>query len=127
MMDMQIAHYWAHVFGPFLVILGLWMLLYSDNLAKIVASMRATPACFHIVGVLQLLIGLILLTQCNVWMMSRVIFITLLGWFFVLRGVISLFFPQLLMKYNSKSKSLKYCGILPLVWGLLIYWFAMAV
>ncbi len=126
MMDMQIAHYWAHVFGPFLVILGLWMLLYSDNLSKIITSIKGSPASFHILGLLQLLIGLILVTQCNVWMMDKVVFITLLGWFFVLRGVLSLFFPQLLLRWAIKGKHVKLYGLIPLVWGLLIYWIAMS-
>ena len=121
-MDMQIAHYWAHVFGPFLVIVGLWMLLYSDNLAKIMTSIKGSPACFHILGLLQLLIGLILITQCNVWKMSGAFFVTLLGWVFLLRGVLSLFFPQVLMKILPKGNWTKFAGIIPLVWGILLYW-----
>jgi len=121
-MDIQIAHYWAHVFGPFLVILGLWMLLYSDNLAKIVTSIKGSPACFHILGILQLLIGLILIGQCNIWEWSGIIFVTLLGWVFLLRGILALFFPQILMKMLAKGKRAKFAGIIPLVWGIILYW-----
>lgn len=125
-MDMQIAHYWADVFGPFLVILGLWMLLYSDNLGKIVTSIKGSPASFHILGLLQLLIGLILVRQCNVWNMTGVVLVTLLGWVFLVRGILSLFFPQLLMKFIARGKWTKFAGIIPLVWGVLMYWTMMS-
>lgn len=121
-MEMQIAHYWAHVFGPFLVLVGLWMVLYTDNVVKIMASIKSSPACFHILGLLQLLMGLILVTQCNVWVVSRVVFVTLLGWFFLFRGILSLFFPQVLMKWLAKGKIARWAGLVPLIWGLLLYW-----
>ncbi len=124
-MDIQIAHYWAHVFGPFLVILGLWMLLYSDNLAKIATSIKGSPACFHILGILQLLMGLILITQCNIWKVNGIIFVTLLGWVFLLRGILALFFPQVLIKLIARGKWTKFAGIVPLVWGIILYWVAV--
>lgn len=125
-MDIQIAHYWAHVFAPFLVIVGLWMLLYSDNLMKIMASIKASPACFHILGLLQLLIGLILVTQCNVWKMKGAVLITILGWVFLLRGVLALFFPQVLLKILPKGSWAKFAGVIPLLWGILLYWVVLS-
>jgi hypothetical protein len=122
MMEMQIAQYWAHVFGPFLSIIGLWMLLYKDNFLKIAASIKASPASFYILGVFQLFIGLILVTQCNIWVINKVILVTILGWFLLLRGIVSLFVPQLLLKLLPKGKKVQWIGLLPLVWGILLYW-----
>jgi len=118
---MQIAHYWAHVFGPFLCLLGLWMLLYRDNFLKIIASIKGSPASFYILGLLQLFIGLILVTQCNIWAMNRVILVTLLGWFLLLRGILSLFVPQVLIKIFPKGKKSKWIGLVPLIWGIFLY------
>jgi hypothetical protein len=98
------------------------MLLYSDNVIKIMASIKASPAAFYILGLLQLGVGLILVTQCNVWVMNRIVLVTVLGWFLLLRGVSSLFFPQLLLKCYAKGKMTRWIGLIPLVWGLLLYW-----
>ncbi|MBX9924498.1 MAG: hypothetical protein K2Y01_10345 [Rhabdochlamydiaceae bacterium] len=126
MMESQIAAHWAQVFAPFLFLVGLSMLLYRDNFVKIMASLKSSPACFYMLGLLNLLIGLILITQCNVWEMNKIILITLLGWFLTLRGVVSLFCPGLLMKFLGKGKLTKLLGIIPLAWGILLYWAILA-
>ena len=121
-MDMQLAHYWAQVFGPFLIIVGLWMLFYHDNQNKIMASIKGSPACFHILSILQLLIGLIIVTQCNIWQMHLAVLVTLLAWLFMIKGVVGLFFPQVLMKMML-GKGRRFAGLVPLVWGLALFWF----
>jgi uncharacterized protein YjeT (DUF2065 family) len=125
-MDMQLAHYWAHVFGPILVLMGLWMFLYSENVAKILASFKTSPACFHLLGMIQLVFGLMIVVRCNAWYWDWSLAIVLLGWFFVVRGVLSLFFPQVLMKMFSKAKMSRAMGIIPLIWGLILYWFSFS-
>ncbi len=122
-MDMQLAHYWAQVFGPFLIVMGIWMLFYHDNMTKIMTSIKNSPACFHLLGVLQFLLGMIMVTQCNLWQLSLALLVTLLGWLFIVRGVMSLFFPQVLMKMMHQGKGSRFCGVVPLVWGIALFWF----
>ena len=122
-MDMQLAHYWAQVFGPFLIILGLWMLFYHENQHKIMSSIKASPACFHILSILQLLIGLIIVTQCNIWQMHLYALVTILAWVFIIRGIVGLFFPQVLMKM-MQGKGSRFAGLVPLIWGLALFWFS---
>lgn len=115
----------AHIFAPFLMIMGIWMLFYHGNLVKIGASIKATPGCFHIMNVVQLLIGLLLIKTCNVWEMSSVFFVTLIGWVFVIRSLLGLFFPQFFLKKLHKGAWVRFMGIIPLVWGFFLYWYFM--
>jgi hypothetical protein len=115
----------ACIFGPYLVITGLWALLYVDNLAKVAGAIKSSPGCFYILGILNLLIGLTIISQYNVWTMNLSFLVTLLGWVMFLRGILIFFVPQFMLKtVMGKQKTMQYMGIIPLVWGLLLSWLA---
>lgn len=113
----------AHVFGPFLAILGLWMLLYGENVVKIITAIKKSPAAFHASSVFNLLIGLFIIVVYNVWVMDVYLFITLLGWAVFFRGLLGLFLPQLIVKFfMTRVKWMKTMGFIPFVWGLILTW-----
>jgi len=122
---MQNAMWLASIFGPFMTIMGLWMLLYADNLMKVWNAIKNSPASFYFGGVCNLLIGLAILSQYDMWSMDAYVLVTLLGWVMVIRGVMTLFVPQLLIQLTmSNSSFMKVMGIIPLVWGLALCWLA---
>ncbi len=121
---MKEAAVWlASMFGPFLTILGLWMIVYSENILKIFNIVRGSIAFFYFNSVLNLLIGFAILGHYNGWAWDPLIFVTLLGWALVIRGVIGLFVPQLLIAIVVRnSQFLKFFGAVPLIWGLALSW-----
>ena len=122
---MQNAMWLASIFGPFMTILGLWMLLYADNLMKVWNAAKNAPASFYFGGVSHLLIGLAILSQYDMWSWDAYVLVTLLGWVLVIRGVMTLFVPQLLIQLcMSNTSFMKVMGIIPLVWGLALCWLA---
>ncbi len=123
---MQSAMMMAGIFGPFLVIMALWMLFYKANLMKVMTSLKTTPGILYVMGVINLLIGLTVLSQFHMWSMGGFsVLVTLLGWVVLLRGLAVFFMPQLLMgKKVTGSTYLKLKGIVMLVWGFLLCWFA---
>lgn len=122
---MQNALWLASIFGPFLVINGLWQVFYHENMMKVTTSMKNTPAAFHLCAMINLLLGLTVLSQFNMWSMSLMVFVTLLGWAFVVRGVMALFVPQMFMKIVfGKADRIKTLGTIHFVWGLLLCWLA---
>lgn len=125
-MELQHAVWLASIFGPFLVIMGLWMLFYHENMNKIMASIKGCSGCFYVLGIINLLIGLTIISRCNIWEWNAAVLVTLLGWFLILRGVFSLFIPQVLMKWTMGKGVMKGIGLLPLVWGALMSWFAFS-
>lgn len=115
----------ASIFGPFLTIMGLWMLLYSENLMKVWNALKSAPASFYYGAVANLLIGLTILSQYDVWTADAYVFVTLLGWVALIRGVMGLFVPQLLIQMTMGSKGRqKVMGFIPLIWGLILCWVA---
>lgn len=122
---MQNAVWLASIFGPFMTILGLWMLLYSDNLIKIWSGIRNSPAIFYMGCLFHFLVGLVMLSQYDLWTGDGYVLVTLLGWALVLRGVLGLYAPQFMIKLMLSNNSFtKVMGIIPLVWGLALSWLA---
>lgn len=114
----------ASIFGPYLVIHGLWMIFYHENMSKIWTSIKNTPSIFHLTAAIFLWVGLAAVNTFNVWTMSSTVFVTLLGWILILRGVAALFLPQLYIKIAMNPSMMKLWGIVGLLWGLIVSWLA---
>lgn len=121
---MQNAMWLASIFGPFMTIVGLWMLLYADNLMKVWNAIKSSAASLYFVGAVNLLIGLTILSQYDMWSWDTHVLVTILGWYSVIRGVMALFVPQLYIQIMSNTNFMKIMGIIPLVWGLALSWLA---
>ncbi|MGH7889892.1 MAG: hypothetical protein ACRENF_05005 [Thermodesulfobacteriota bacterium] len=121
---MQNAAMWlASIFGPLLVIIGLWKLLYSDMLIKVLHAVKNSHGLMYYSSVIYIWIGFTVLSQYDLWGMNALVLVTLLGWVMVVRGILGLFVPQMLVDmYMSRSAFIKVCGIIPLVWGLVLCW-----
>lgn len=113
----------AKVFGPLLGIVGLWMLLYGENVIKIATSVKNSPAAQYAGAFYHLLFGLVIIHFYNVWNWNAFFFVTLLGWWMFIRGVLGLFMPQLIVEwFMTKATWMKTMGIIPFVWGLILTW-----
>jgi len=124
---MDNAIFLSSIFGPLLGIVGLWMLLYGDNLMKVVTSIKGSPGLLYLGAMINLLVGLTIVNQYNVWMWDLSLLLTLLGWVQILRGVLVLFIPQFVIKTTMTDQGfIKVMGIIPLIWGLLLCWFAFS-
>jgi hypothetical protein len=121
---MQNAMWLASVFGPLLVILGVWMLFYRDNMLKVWTAIKGNPGILYVLGVADLFVGLIIINAYNVWSKDVMVLVTLLGWVLFLKGIVSLFFPQLILKQKARSDKLSIRGLIALVWGAVLCWYA---
>lgn len=122
---MQHAMCLASILGPFLFIQGAWILFYHSNVAKVIASMKSTSGAMYILGVLNLLVGITILSLYHEWTWSFALLVTLLGWALFLRGLVIHFIPQVFMRKKTMSaNALKIRGVIVLVWGFALSWFA---
>lgn len=122
---MQSAMNMASIFGPFLLVLGIWKLFYHSNAMKVIASVKNSPASMYILGILNLLFGLTVLNQYNNWMWGLPLLVTILGWVLLIRGLLFYFMPHCLFHKNVTSgNAIKVKGVILLVWGFALCWFA---
>ena len=107
----------ASIFGPFLVIVGIWMLFYAKNAVKTTFKAGEGACC----GKTNLLIGLAILSQYNHWSQTLEVLITILGWVLVIRGVLLMFLPNVIAKTTMKDiRAVRVCAVIILVWGILL-------
>ncbi len=120
---MDTAMMMARIFGPFLAIWGLWMLLYGDNVVKIMTSIKNSPAALYCNSIITMFLGIYMIANYNMWMSNIFFFVTLLGWVLFLRGLLGLFMPHLVVRLLMTHTSwMKTMGIVPFVWGLILIW-----
>lgn len=122
---MQNAVWLSSIFGPLLFILGLWMLMFTNNLMKIIASIKNSLAAFWLIGFVNLLLGLTIVSLYDMWVWNLTLLITILGWFMILRGIATFFIPKsLVIMTMTNYHWLKSMGFIPLIWGVLLCWLA---
>lgn len=113
----------ARVFGPFMGIIGLWMLLYGENVVKTMSGMKSSTPALYTSAAFNLLIGLFIINQYNVWAWNIFFFVTLLGWVLFIRALFAFFLPQVVIFFVMEKKAwMKTMGIVPFVWGLILTW-----
>lgn len=84
----------SRIFGPFFLIIGLWVFFRGDEVKKIWASMRSIPALVFFGGIINLLIGFSILSLHSTWSLQLAVLLTMIGWLQVIRGIVILFAPQ---------------------------------
>jgi hypothetical protein len=121
---MENAAMWlASIFGPLMVIIGLWKLLYAEAFTKVLNSVKNSHGLMYYISVIYLWVGFTVLSQYDMWDMGILVLVTLLGWAMIVRGILGLFAPQFLLDmYLGNRGFSKVCGLIPLVWGVLLCW-----
>ena len=115
----------ASIFGPILIVLGLWVLFRTRDVDRFWTSIKATPAVFYIGAMLNLLIGFTILSLYNEWSMHIAVLVTIFGYMQAIRGVLSFLCTESVMKWSQNimnHPSLRLLGIVPVVYGLLLSW-----
>ena len=76
-------------------------------------------------GMINMLIGLVIVNMYNVWMWHPAVLVSLLGWVLLIRGILILYIPQLIIRYTMTNHMvMRAIGLIPLIWGLALWWFA---
>jgi hypothetical protein len=92
-MYMDTSVYLAKLIGPWLVVVGVGVLLNANAYREMVVRLLHDPALMFISGAAALLIGLAIVLSHHVWVADWRVVITLIGWFSIVKGVMRLMFP----------------------------------
>lgn len=115
----------ARIFGPFFLIMGLWMFLRTDDVQKMWNSVKNTPILMFFGAVLNLLIGLTILSTYRAWSFGIPLLLTLLGYFMVIRALGALFMQDKCVAMTEKMVGMgKKLSFIPLVVGALLSFYA---
>jgi hypothetical protein len=93
---MNTSKYIARLMGPVLLIIGIGMalgLVMETDYSSLMKEFIGNRAVIFLTGILALLAGVAIVNEHNLWVPDWRLIITILGWLFVVRGIMLLVFP----------------------------------
>ena len=116
------------IVGPFLLVMGLSMLLYAKVWVKLMKDMEKSHTTMVLGMALALLVGLVIIQMHNIWEMSIWVVITIFGWAAFLKGVFYFLAPGDWIKGAIKTfATVNWMYIAGLIYGILGAWMSYIV
>ena len=92
----------AKLMGPILLVVGISILIDEKSFRAMAKEVLGSRALIYLFGIIDLLLGLVLVTVHNVWVMDWRVIITLIGWISIVRGVVRMLCTSYIMKNGPK-------------------------
>jgi uncharacterized membrane protein len=89
--------------GPIFVLVGIAVLSKPKAFRALLKEFLGSPALIYLAGVLGMLGGWTLVLTHNVWVLDWRLLVTLIGWFSVVRAVVTIFRPDRIVSLGSKA------------------------
>ena len=118
---MDISIYLARVFGLYLIVACLAMLINRKHLPKILAGFSDNLGLVVFSGFIHLFLGLLVVVAHNIWTPDFRGLVTLMGWAGVVKGGLRMLAPTKISRFGEEFAG----GKKLVVWGLI--WLAVGV
>ena len=106
---MEKSRYIARLMGPVLLVIAIGMafglMMEGPGYSSLLREFIADRAVIFITGILALLAGVAIVNAHNVWVPDWRVIVTILGWLFVMRGVMLLVFPLTVQVFGDRIAS----------------------
>lgn len=99
-MEMDISIFFARFLGSFFVIFGL-LFIVTKQLGKTI-EMTDDKAFVISTGYITLLLGLVTVVLHNLWVSDWRVAITIIGWAWLIKGILKTGFPEFINKHAQK-------------------------
>ncbi|OGQ34678.1 MAG: hypothetical protein A3F16_03125 [Deltaproteobacteria bacterium RIFCSPHIGHO2_12_FULL_43_9] len=120
---MDNAMHISRIIGPVFFILSLIIMFDKKRVDEAIKSLQEITGLQLIVGMVNLLLGLIIISFYNVWAWNWGLLVTVFAWFAVLRGVLILLFPKVVRGFKVKTEGRMFFGFIFMAWSILLCWF----
>lgn len=114
----------ATIMGWYLVIMSSYVLLRRKYLLVSIGEILTQPSILLLIGVVNLIIGLVLITAYNNWTLGWPIVVTLLSWLVLIGGILRLFYPEAVHlvanKFMARPELLSAVAFIMLIVGLFL-------
>ena len=87
----------AQLFGLLLIVKGLFILLRTSEVQKMLRDTRDNRPLLYAMGIASTFFGLILTLSHNTWSTTPEVFVSAIGWITLLKGIVVLFSPHTLL------------------------------
>jgi hypothetical protein len=100
--DMLTSIFIAKLMGPILFVVGISILINEKSTRAMAKEVLGSHALIYIFGIVDLLLGLVLVTVHNVWVADWRVIITVIGWLSIVRGLVRILFAPRIIKIAPK-------------------------
>jgi hypothetical protein len=107
----------ARVMGPFLTIVPTTFAIRGSYVQELFTEFKANPMWPWLYGAILLIAGLIIIAFHQYWRSPAAIIVSLVGWFFAIRGVLLLTVPR---AYDAAGNALYSSGAIAGIWVLFV-------
>lgn len=94
----------TQMFGIYLTVMGIVMLIGRETFSKRVISYMNDEAASLLGGIVTLIMGIILVTFHNMWVLAWPLVITVLCWWVLIKGALLLLCPHIFHKFDYVLK-----------------------
>jgi len=115
---MCLSLFFAQVIGCYLFLVSLAMLVHQARFKKMMHEFIASHTLITFSGILNLIIGLVIVVSHNVWVSQWPVVVTIVGWALLLQALMRIFFPEAFVKMMRELMAKT--GYLLMSWVLLI-------
>jgi len=119
----------AQIIGPFMLVVGIGILINLEHYRQLVADFGASPSQIFLFGTLALLVGLLIVCFHNVWEWRWPVVITVIGWLSILRGILRIAAPGFVQtmaeRYSRNTNVVAASAVIALVLGAALSYFAV--
>ncbi|AHE66950.1 hypothetical protein [Legionella oakridgensis] len=120
----MISIFLATVIGWYLVITSLLLIFKHELVRPVMSEIMTHRALLFILAIITLILGLLLVTSHNIWVMGWPVIITLFAWLILLSGIVRLFFPDVAAKmgqsFLERPARMIVAGVVFLVIGIFL-------
>ena len=113
----------ARIMAVIYVSSGIAIILNQINFKKMTDDFNKSTALTYIGGALGIVIGMLLATYHNIWIRNWTVLITIIGWAFLIGGIITIVFPKSLSYFAKFYKQSRLWGVFMICFGLMFGYF----
>jgi len=124
MTAMETSIFVAKILSLVYLSVGLGLLLNQSFYQKLFKDFMESPSVLYVGAIMALVVGFLLVTYHNIWVVSWVVLITILGWLALIKGIALLVIPNAMLRMTQSLLDKKYylCiqAIAALILGLIL-------
>lgn len=84
--------------------MGMGGLINRDSFRHVAEGFASSPALLFVTGILTLVLGFLIVSFHNVWVMGWTVLITVFGWIALVKGILIFLFPAFYLRVSGAMK-----------------------